>query len=455
MNTLAVWSSDSISIRAPSEIKEANSYKPFSEADLNQTTINFFNDQYDSHSTNSKKVLVGGKNKVWKQFLEELGKNHIKQPNPQLEVKEMEVLPEYEINQFKRTDFPITLKPGKSSFSDVALHAQLRQRLSKNTIEKHLRYARFMETHEVPVNFRNPNFRNFINHMDFREQSGAGYSALRHEWDAMKMFLRAYNVSLWDYKPPRKKTPKPRNLPLPDTVYRMMHFKYSDDIYENALFQYLFTLGFTIGFRVPSEICELKLEDVFLDDNLTGFLIITETKKRKSTRTVTPRKQILSSPTHKSLKNYIDHWRPKVVNQFSGDALFLWKSGKPITVRTLGHKLSEQGKKVWKPFQPYDMRRWCAIARLIETKVEHGTFDEFEVCDWLGHTDVKTTMIYIKDAKKYYKRAPYNWLKRILKNHYKKNVMTEENALKNQDNPILPPFRMETTGVIKYGGTGI
>ena len=61
-------------------------------------------------------------------------------------------------------------------------------------------------------------------------------------------------------------------------------------------------------------------------------------------------------------------------------------------------------------------------------------------------------MAYIKDAKQYYKRAPYNWLKRILKNHYK---TVGENTLKNQDNPILPVFRMETTGVVRYGGTGI
>lgn len=47
--------------------------------------------------------------------------------------------------------------------------------------------------------------------------------------------------------------------------------------------------------------------------------------------------------------------------------------------------------------------------------------------------------------------APYNWLKSVLKFHKKK----EDNTLKNQDNPILPPFRMETTGVTRYGGTGI
>jgi len=45
---------------------------------------------------------------------------------------------------------------------------------------------------------------------------------------------------------------------------------------------------------VPSEICEMKLDDVFIDDNQTGFIIITETKKSKKTRRITPRKQILT-----------------------------------------------------------------------------------------------------------------------------------------------------------------
>ena len=441
-----------MSIKAPCENKEASSYKLFSNAEKSQKTINFFNNQLDSYSTNSNKVmLVGGKDEEWRQFLENIGWNHVEKSIPQNGGEDMEELAEHELKHIKRIDFPITLKPGISSFKDVALHALLRQRLSKSTIEKHLRYARYMEIHRIPVDFRNPSFKNFIRHMDYREQTGAGYAALRHEWDAIKMFLRAYGIQEWAYKPPSKKTPKPRNLPLPDVVYKMMHHVYSNNSYENALYQYLFTLGFTIGFRVPSEICEMTIDDLFIDDNDTGFIIITETKKSGKTRRITPRKQILSSKTHKSFKNWINYWRPKVENQYSGNALFLWKNGKPVTARKLGQRLSNLGKQIWEHFQPYDMRRWCAIARLIETKVENGKFDEFEVCDWLGHDDVKTTMTYIKDAKQYYERAPYNWLKRVLKFHTKKE---EENTL-NQDNPLLPSFHLEKSDITRYGSTGI
>lgn len=60
-------------------------------------------------------------------------------------------------------------------------------------------------------------------------------------------------------------------------------------------------------------------------------------------------------------------------------------------------------------------REFCAIARLIRTKIHSGSFDEFEVKEWLGHTKIQTTMSYIKDTNHYYKLAPYDWINRVLK----------------------------------------
>jgi len=129
-----------------------------------------------------------------------------------------------------------------------------------------------------------------------------------------------------------------------------------------------------VGIRVPSEIVELKVSDVKFESKKRGYITITETKKHKSQRTLIPEKAILYSKVHKSLRNWIKCWRPKVANQLSGDALFLQPDGRPFTVRHLGHKLSMHGKKVWKDFQPYDMRHWNAIAHLIEQKINTGTF---------------------------------------------------------------------------------
>jgi site-specific recombinase XerD len=101
---------------------------------------------------------------------------------------------------------------------------------------------------------------------------------------------------------------------------------------------------------------ELKLSDVSFDERQRGYVIVTETKKHRSKRAIIPEKAILSSHVHKSLKNYVEHWRPKVANELSGDTLFLQLSGKPFKVRHLGQELSIRGKQVWPHFQPYDMR---------------------------------------------------------------------------------------------------
>ena len=92
----------------------------------------------------------------------------------------------------------------------------------------------------------------------------------------------------------------------------------------------------------------MKVSDVNFEEKNRGHIIITETKKHDTQRTVIPEKAVLNSKVHKSLKNWITHWRPKVTNKHSGDALFLQPSGKPFTVRYLGKKLSKNGKKIWK-----------------------------------------------------------------------------------------------------------
>jgi len=311
----------------------------------------------------------------------------------------------YDLKNIKRTDFPITLNPKTATFHDVAIHALLRQRLSQNTVKKRMSTAKFMETHTRPVDFRNPNYENFINHMDYRE----------NEWKTMRMFLKAYGMKTWTYKPPSTPRYKARVIPFPDQVYKILNLEYSKKSYENALIQYLLTHNFIIGWRFPSEPAEMKVSDVHIE---RGYITITEPKKHSSTRNLSPT-EIMNNRRRKSFRNWVYYWRPKVENQYSKDYLYLRPDGKPFTRDQLRQLLNRKAKPVIETVFPeyynYCSRHFAAVSRLIRTKLQYRAFDEYEVKDWLGHTKIETTMGYIKDAKHYYLLAKYDWVNRVLK----------------------------------------
>jgi len=248
----------------------------------------------------------------------------------------MEALSRKLIN-INRTDVPIFLDSNTASFLDVAIHAKVRQYLSESTIEKHLRYARFMELHPMPVDFRNLTPEMFLRHIDYRiEYENATPNALKHEKRAVMMFLRAFKQYNEDWKEYIKTPPVIANedniyVPFPSVVNKLYKAKYSNDEYENILLQTIVFLGFNYGMRPPSEIINLNLEDVIINDDGTGYIRIHEKKKRNKDRIIYPyNKSILSSPVFKTPKNYVDNWRYKKATKDSGNALFLKPDGKRV-----------------------------------------------------------------------------------------------------------------------------
>ena len=127
---------------------------------MNLIRENLINNSENLHSTNLLNAgLDGGRNQEWK-IINKIISQRSKKPNSPI-FEEGKVKLKYDLRKIKRTDFPIILDPKTASFSDVAIHCYLRQRLSQNTIEKRLSTARFMETHPQPVDFRNPTYENF------------------------------------------------------------------------------------------------------------------------------------------------------------------------------------------------------------------------------------------------------------------------------------------------------
>lgn len=316
-----------------------------------------------------------------------------------------------ELKNAKRIGFPKYLDPKTASFIDVAIHAKIRQFLSDSTIIKNLRYARFMETHPVPIDFRNLNPEQFIDHMDYRiEIEGASPYALAHEKKAILMFLRAYGIvrdekemKLWSQMlktPPITVNDEPE-IVFPEIVHRFFIYEgysnkrnYEKRVYENRLFQTIAFTGFMFGMRCPSEVINLNVDDLVINKNGTGFLRVHEQKKHGRVRKIIPfNKSILSSYAFKTPGNYIAHWRPKVENEESGDALFLQPSGKRITGGYL-QRLSRIGKQIaGKDFHLYLMRHTFATFLYAETH------DITFVSRMLGHTKLSNTGKYVHLAE--------------------------------------------------------
>lgn len=395
--------------------------------------ITSLNQNKDSFLEVGDDQLQGGIQEKWNGLKEKLNQE-IERPIPETSVGNVGVY--LDVNAtLNRLEIPVVLNGETVTFEDIANHARIRQRLAEGTIQRNLRYLRFMEKHPCPVDLRHPTFENFIRHMDYREQvEGSRWGALKHQWQAMIMLLRAYgvNTKTWYYKPPTRPNYKTIPVPFPEQVHKIIHMKYSDDEYEDALVRYILCHNYIIGWRPPSEPCITKLSDVDIDN---GILKVTCPKLHYATRNLdiselTNRHNVLS------FDNWIK-WRNKVENQYSKDYLYLKPDGRPFekttAMRSLLYKNAyDKIREIFPEYYNYTSRHFCAIARLIRTKIQSKHFDEYEVSNWLGHTKIETTMTYLKHAEFYYRKAPYDWIKCVLKIQ---KCMDEENALKTDKPP--------------------
>ena len=65
----------------------------------------------------------------------------------------------------------------------------------------------------------------------------------------------------------------------------------------------------------------------------------------------------------------------------------------------LNRKASPVIKEIFPEYHNYIARDFCAISMLISPKLELKHFDIYEIIVWFGHTQIQTTMSYLKDAK--------------------------------------------------------
>jgi len=145
-----------------------------------------------------------------------------------------------------------------------------------------------MSNHPVPVNFRNLTIESVIKHFDYRRAiENASRDALRHERDAVYMFLRAFRQFTPEWKEYVKLPKKQSGLAtpfilFPKTLNKLYHGTYGKTQYENVLFQ---TIAFTIanfGMRPPSELWMMRTDHLYKLDR--PYIKVVEKKKHYSTR---------------------------------------------------------------------------------------------------------------------------------------------------------------------------
>ena len=320
-------------------------------------------------------------------------------------------------------DIPDTLNPNEATDLDVGIHAYFIQRHSESYIEHNLRSKRRMTKYPFPYEFYPPSYENFHKAIRIRELNHAGPYALKHDKQAILTFARAFGIPdiqrIKDYRLPQMPDNSDNyEVPLPYVVNKFSKFQFFPNIKsaENKFFQTLHFLNFMIGPRAPSELAIMQCSHVHIDERGNGVLSYPQPKRHGKLRTIALSKAILSSKVHKSLKNYIDNIRPKITSQYSKDYLFINpRHGKPYTARNLGKDMRTTGKKVYSEYTPYDGRHWCAIARLIKSKVETGGFDYYAINRFMGHKNIQTTMNYVGPAQLYYEQYPHDWYSHALK----------------------------------------
>jgi len=136
---------------------------------------------------------------------------------------------------------------------------------------------------------------------------------------------------------------------------------------------------YSCGLRV-SEICDLKIANLFLDDELIRVM------GKGSKERLIP----IGGKANQDLKEYLQHSRPILSRKTDSSAVFLSRNGKPLT-RAMINKILKKWQKVAgikKHVSPHTLRHSFA------THLLEGGADLRFVQVLLGHTDISTTQVY-------------------------------------------------------------
>ena len=412
----------------PCDTIENNSYKPFSKERFNQT-INFFNNSSHSHPTNFYK-LVGGNNQECTNELKELKSDTSKQFTPRHGEEYVKLQNELK-NPYGQNPFNINIDEcdGIDDLCNkIRTYAENCTSLRETTINRHINYLQLMadkENNVIPIDFFNPSYPQYLYHMNwyrkykYDETTGRNFYGLKQRKSAFEMYLEAcgINKSFFQYHLPKHPEEKPIEFPNPEIAFKIIRHPYFKDDDENKLYQMIHLYNFIVGCRPESEDIILRLENINWDDCIITY---PQPKRNYKIREIFVDHALINGKTRKSLRNYVDHLRPKFVTQYSDNYLFISpKTGKPFTKDFLRKQLTKTGRMVYKQFYPYMSRHYCASGMLIRCYNDKDVDPIKTVKEFLDHKSQKNTERYTAKAKSYYKQYSYDWFKRLLKDRQK------------------------------------
>lgn len=416
------------------------------------------NDDYNADPT-AFNDAVGGKQKKWKSKLE-IGKN-INQVKPQTKVGEDLVINKTElINPYGQNPFTVKID-SCTGFDDlchkIKQYASSNTDLRASTIARRLSYLHLMADRQqpFPIDFFNPNYTQYIYHMTwykenkYNPETGKNFYGLKQRKETFETYLDAVGISrgFFHYTLPEYPQEKPICYPNPNIAFDITRYPFFKDKDENRLYQMIHLYNFVVGPRPEAEDCILKIDNINWDDCIITY---PQPKRKYKIREIFIEESFINGRTRKSLRNYVDHLRPKFISQYSGDYLFISpKTGKPFTTDYLRKQLTKTGKMVYPVFYPYMARHFCATGRLIKCYLERDPDPIKTVQDFMDHYSRKNTERYTQKAKQFYAKYNFNWFQRLLKN---KNITCWVKIAKNQNTQKIPLFRMET---LRESGTAL
>lgn len=191
---------------------------------------------------------------------------------------------------------------------------------------------------------------------------------------SLRAACRVYDLPYEQFKLP--KLPTEKKLPVVLNVAEAKALLTAAS-HSNKVYALVIALMLDCGLRI-SEVPALEIGDIDLERSR----LHVRCSKRQKDRSIPIGKGVLSR-----LKTHLDYWNP---TKFVFECLT--SSGNPISIASINHVLKESVKiaGITKRVSAHTLRHSYATL-LVENQVPLPVVQEF-----MGHSDIKTTMIYLK-----------------------------------------------------------